>query len=200
MEQKRLGSGCVPERILRRLPLRAPGGCAVMASAMMRFSFPVVMRCFAPVRTFSMVLKRRSSASPVFALSNSTGYFRPGSYGAWLHGGAANYPAAFQAARVFVYYSIDYSAALGAAQVAVVNAMVFAQQVSLSNAVLCYSSNTRDFSASVFHANCDNKGATLTVAMYARNGEFFGGYNDASWTSPTAYRTSSRAFLFDSTT
>ena len=49
----------------------------------------------------------------------------------------------------------------------------------LSSFVLIYSASCHGWDASTFHANCDNKGPTVTVIKSGNN--IFGGYTEQSW-------------------
>ena len=44
---------------------------------------------------------------------------------------------------------------------------------------LCFRASENSYSASVFHAACDNKGPTVTLVQVGDN--VFGGYTDKSW-------------------
>ena len=46
--------------------------------------------------------------------------------------------------------------------------------------VLIYCASRDGWEASRFHANCDNKGPTVTVVK-SRNNNIFGGYTEQSW-------------------
>eukprot|EP01083_Nonionella_stella_P296481 1007224_1 len=55
---------------------------------------------------------------------------------------------------------------------------------------------TKDgFSSSQFHAKCDNKGATLTIAQSTTN-HVFGGYTSFPWSSSGSYKYDQNAFIF----
>lgn len=64
------------------------------------------------------------------ALSSRTGYFNRSSYGAWTHSGTTNYPSAFQATRIWVYYNLDLGNQLSASQVATVNSYIWTKVVT----------------------------------------------------------------------
>ena len=44
---------------------------------------------------------------------------------------------------------------------------------------LCFRASENSYSASAFHAACDNKGPTVTLVRVGEN--VFGGYTDNSW-------------------
>ena len=44
---------------------------------------------------------------------------------------------------------------------------------------LCFRASENSYSASAFHAACDNKGPTVTLVQVGDN--VFGGYTDKSW-------------------
>ena len=44
---------------------------------------------------------------------------------------------------------------------------------------LCFRASKNSYSASAFHAACDNKGPTVTLVWVGDN--VFGGYTDKSW-------------------
>jgi len=50
------------------------------------------------------------------------------------------------------------------------------------NFKLLYKASVHGFESKVFHANCDGKGETITIAK-SENGYIFGGYNPNSWKS-----------------
>mmetsp|Transcript_10923 Transcript_10923/g.22865 ORF Transcript_10923/g.22865 Transcript_10923/m.22865 type:complete len:591 (-) Transcript_10923:380-2152(-) len=60
---------------------------------------------------------------------------------------------------------------------------------------LLYRASCDGWSASCFHAKCNNQGATLTVVQ-STGGYVFGGYADESWSSSGGYKASPKAFLF----
>lgn len=60
---------------------------------------------------------------------------------------------------------------------------------------LCYQGTRDGFSASDFHAKCNNKGETVTV-IKSTGGWIFGGYTPIDWTSRGGYAFDSRTFLF----
>lgn len=56
---------------------------------------------------------------------------------------------------------------------------------------------TKDgFSASNFHAKCNDKGATIILIKAKNNENIFGGYTSKSWLSNSNYEADSGAFLF----
>jgi hypothetical protein len=68
---------------------------------------------------------------------------------------------------------------------------------------LCYTTAIHTRSGAAFHANCDYKGESVSIARvsYAGNARVIGGYNSGSWTSPATgtYRNNSGSFLFSVT-
>ena len=60
---------------------------------------------------------------------------------------------------------------------------------------LLYQGSRDKWKLSDFHANCDNKGATITVIRIS-HGFVFGGFSDKSWTSANKHYDSDKAFLF----
>ena len=63
----------------------------------------------------------------------------------------------------------------------------------------CFSARQDGFSASVFHRQCDNKGATVTIARVTTGGvkgRLFGGYATTAWTSRGGYVSAPESFLF----
>ena len=61
---------------------------------------------------------------------------------------------------------------------------------------LLYDATKDGWNAADFHAACDNKGATVTLAKSANGPDYFGGFADVSWTSSNAFARSTRSFLF----
>ena len=61
---------------------------------------------------------------------------------------------------------------------------------------LIYDALRDGWSAANFHAACDNKGATVTLAKTSNSPDFFGGFADVAWSSSNNYAPSSRSFLF----
>jgi hypothetical protein len=64
--------------------------------------------------------------------------------------------------------------------------------------VLCYRKSTHGASASTFHARCDNRGATVSIARLS-NLYRIGGYLPSSWMSRSDYVAVSGSFLFSLT-
>lgn len=66
---------------------------------------------------------------------------------------------------------------------------------------LCYSKTIDGASATTFHAKCDGKGASVTIAKLASTGgaRIIGGYNTSSWMSSGGASGSSSNFLFSIT-
>lgn len=128
--------------------------------------------------------------------SGNTGSFSQNTYGSWTHGSA---PSPFQSTNVWVFYGLGLGNKLTTAQVTAVNSYIHTEFVSLAGATMCFNTEDSGFSASLFHSQCDTKGATLTVAMYNNNGQLFGAFTDQPWTSAQNYKSSSYTFLFDST-
>lgn len=65
----------------------------------------------------------------------------------------------------------------------------------LSSFVLIYSASCHGWDASTFHANCDNKGPTVTVIKSGNN--IFGGYTEQSWHGGSGtYKHCNESFLF----
>jgi hypothetical protein len=63
--------------------------------------------------------------------------------------------------------------------------------------ISCYDSTRDGFDAGIFHDNCDNQGASVTIA-HLSTGKVIGGYNSTSWRSQGSYVTQP-AFLFSIT-
>lgn len=59
---------------------------------------------------------------------------------------------------------------------------------------MCFNARDHSYSASSFHAYCNNKGPTVTLVEVGRY--VFGGYTDQAWTSAGSYKSSTRSFLF----
>ena len=68
---------------------------------------------------------------------------------------------------------------------------------------LCYSTALHTRSGATFHANCDYKGPSVSIARvtYSTETRIIGGYNSGSWTSPAmgTYSPFSGSFLFSVT-
>ena len=60
---------------------------------------------------------------------------------------------------------------------------------------LLYRASRDGWAASNFHSKCDNQGATITF-IKCKDGNVFGGYAEASWTSSQGYVRCPKAFLF----
>jgi len=60
---------------------------------------------------------------------------------------------------------------------------------------LLYQASMDGQAASTFHSKCDSKGATVVIIL-TTEGNMFGGFTDATWSSSTAYVSSYNAFLF----
>ena len=95
---------------------------------------------------------------------------------------------------------IDFTAdANGFINSAVLNAAQDVALVKLLNHEkwsLCFSGNIHGWVGTTFHANCDNKGATVSIMQSNTNNMIFGGYTDYAWGSRNTWITSSAAFLF----
>jgi hypothetical protein len=61
----------------------------------------------------------------------------------------------------------------------------------------CYDASVHGWSATTFHSRCNNKGATVTVALSTGN-RIFGGYFDGSWKSRQGYAYAKQPFLYRS--
>ena len=59
---------------------------------------------------------------------------------------------------------------------------------------MLFSSAVSGWNPSQFHASCDQKGATITLASCRQ--QYYGGFASISWTSQTQWLTDSKAFLF----
>ena len=95
---------------------------------------------------------------------------------------------------------IDFTAdANGFINSAILNAAQDVALVKLLNHEkwsLCFSGNIHGWVGTTFHANCDNKGATVSIMQSNTNNMIFGGYMDYAWGSRNTYITSNAAFLF----
>ena len=60
---------------------------------------------------------------------------------------------------------------------------------------LVYSGKKDGFSASSFHARCDNVGDTLVIVK-SEHGNIYGAYSRAKWDSSNQYKTDKDAFIF----
>jgi hypothetical protein len=63
---------------------------------------------------------------------------------------------------------------------------------------LLYRGSLHGFTATDFHAKCDNIAKTLTV-IKTESGDIFGGYTEATWNAPsdgTCYKEDKNAFIF----
>jgi hypothetical protein len=63
------------------------------------------------------------------------------------------------------------------------------------NWLLIYKASRDGFDANAFHSRCDNKGPTMTI-IRSNNNYLFGGYTSVAWTSTSAYKNDTNAFLF----
>jgi len=61
---------------------------------------------------------------------------------------------------------------------------------------LCYRRSTHGPTGSAFHAECNNKGETITLVLMNGDLRLLGGYTDVSWSNTTGYVASNQAFLF----
>ena len=61
---------------------------------------------------------------------------------------------------------------------------------------LLYDATKDGWNAADFHAACDNKGATVTLAKSSTGSDYFGGFADVSWASTNTFAHSTRSFLF----
>ncbi|XP_068673275.1 uncharacterized protein [Montipora foliosa] len=72
------------------------------------------------------------------------------------------------------------------------------QSSSRSRFVRCWRAKTDGWAASTFHSNCDGKGPSVTIIEVGSY--IFGGYTDASWSSPPysscGYVSSSKSFIY----
>lgn len=60
---------------------------------------------------------------------------------------------------------------------------------------LLYDATKDGWNAADFHAACDNKGATVTLAKSSTGSDYFGGFADVSWASTNTFAHSTRSFL-----
>jgi hypothetical protein len=67
----------------------------------------------------------------------------------------------------------------------------------IKSSKLLYKASHNGWNTSIFHQLCDNKGATITIAIL-QDGRFVGGYSPVSWgILNNQYINNSEAFLFD---
>lgn len=79
---------------------------------------------------------------------------------------------------------------------ALTNYLIDMCEFSVNNKwTLIYSGKQDGFSASSFHARCDNQGDTLVVVL-TDHGCIFGGFSRAKWDSSNQYKTDKDAFVF----
>ena len=64
---------------------------------------------------------------------------------------------------------------------------------------LLYKGSRDGFNASAFHAKCDHKGPTLTVAKSKKYKRVFGGYTQVPWDTTGFWQEDEKAFLFSVT-
>jgi len=61
---------------------------------------------------------------------------------------------------------------------------------------LLYKASRDGFSATTFHALCDNKGPTMTIIKSSEGGWLFGGFTREQWTSSNTWKADNNAFIF----
>jgi hypothetical protein len=67
------------------------------------------------------------------------------------------------------------------------------------NFKLLYRASKDGYTAEEFHANCDDKDATIVVAKITNSEQIFGGYNPLSWDLSGEYKSTNDSFIFSFT-